>query len=177
MNRAWKGPHRIKEVHQEGRWYVLDTGMKANFERLKPWNPDLIEILPVNPDYEWEIPETEEEAQLNEEIQPEDPAEHESESEDEFEDEPMPEPSDRVLRSQPRVDCREPSEDEFYAVYEIKEEISFGEEHQVTFNVDLDESTDDASRRRKSDSEETVAAINDSVFGNCKILRSASSSL
>ena len=31
--------------------------MKANFERLKPWNPDLIEILPVNPDYEWEIPE------------------------------------------------------------------------------------------------------------------------
>ena len=61
MNRAWKGPHKIKEVHQEGRWYVLDNGMKANFERLKPWNPDLIEILPVNPDYEWEIPETEEE--------------------------------------------------------------------------------------------------------------------
>ena len=164
MNWAWKGPHRIKEVHQEGRWYVLDTGMKANFERLKPWNPDLIEILPVNPDYEWEIPETEEEAQLNEEIQPEDPAEHESESEDEFEDEPMPEPSDRVLRSLPRVDYREPSEDEFYAVYEIKEEISFGEEHRVTFNVDLDESTDDASRRRKSDSEETVEAINDSVL-------------
>ena len=139
------------------------TYMKANFERLKPWNPDLIDILPVYPDYEWEIPETEEEAQMNEEIQPQDPAEHESESEDEFEDEPMPEPSDRVLRSLPRVDYREPSEDEFYAVFEIKEEISFGEEHKVTFNVDLDESTDDASRKRKSDSEETVEIINDSV--------------
>ena len=42
--------------------------MKANFERLKPWNPDLIEMLPVNLDHEWEVPETEEEAQLNEEI-------------------------------------------------------------------------------------------------------------
>ena len=52
----------------------------------------------------------------------------------------------------------------FYAVYEIKEEISFGEEHRVAFNVDLDESTDDASRRRKSDSEETVKAINESVL-------------
>jgi hypothetical protein len=80
-----------------------------------------------------------------------------------FEGEPMPEPSDRVLRSLPGVDYREPSEDEFYDVYDIKEEISFGEEHRVTFNVDLDESTDDASRRRKSDSEETVEITNDSV--------------
>ena len=42
--------------------------------------------------------------------------------------------------------------------------IDLGAEHRVVFNVDLDESTDDASRRRKSDSDETITAINESTL-------------
>ena len=33
--RGWNGPTRIKEVHQEGRWYTLENGRKAPYERLK----------------------------------------------------------------------------------------------------------------------------------------------
>ena len=34
--RAWRGPHEVVQVFQEGRVYVLDTGQKVHFERLKP---------------------------------------------------------------------------------------------------------------------------------------------
>ena len=36
--RAWRGPHKIARVLQEGRVFVLDTGQKKHFERLKPHN-------------------------------------------------------------------------------------------------------------------------------------------
>ena len=40
--RAWRGPHKVTDVLQDGRLYVLDTGQKVHFERLKkhvpaPW--------------------------------------------------------------------------------------------------------------------------------------------
>ena len=34
--RAWRGPHKVVHVLQDGRVYVLDTGQKVHFERLKP---------------------------------------------------------------------------------------------------------------------------------------------
>ena len=41
--RAWRGPHKVTDVLQDGRLYVLDTGQKVHFERLKkhvpaPWD-------------------------------------------------------------------------------------------------------------------------------------------
>ena len=41
--RAWRGPHMITDVLQDGRLYVLDPGQKGQFERLKkhmpaPWD-------------------------------------------------------------------------------------------------------------------------------------------
>ena len=41
--RAWRGPHKITDVLQDGRLYVLDTGQKIHFERSKkhvpaPWD-------------------------------------------------------------------------------------------------------------------------------------------
>ena len=41
--RAWRGPHKVTDVLQDGRLYVLDTGQKVRFERLKkhvpaPWD-------------------------------------------------------------------------------------------------------------------------------------------
>ena len=41
--RAWRGPHKVTDVLQDGRIYVLDTGQKVHFERLKkhvpaPWD-------------------------------------------------------------------------------------------------------------------------------------------
>ena len=41
--RAWRGPHKVTDVLQDGRLYVLDTGQKVHYERLKkhvpaPWN-------------------------------------------------------------------------------------------------------------------------------------------
>ena len=40
--RAWLGPHKVTDVLQDGRLYVLDTGQKVHIERLKkhvpaPW--------------------------------------------------------------------------------------------------------------------------------------------
>ena len=40
---AWRGPHKVTDVLQDGRLYVLDTGQKVHFERLKkhvpaPWD-------------------------------------------------------------------------------------------------------------------------------------------
>ena len=41
--RAWHGPHKVTDVLQDGRLYVLDTGQKVHYERLKkhvpaPWD-------------------------------------------------------------------------------------------------------------------------------------------
>ena len=41
--RAWRGPHKVTDVLQDGRLYVVDTGQKVHFERLKkhvppPWD-------------------------------------------------------------------------------------------------------------------------------------------
>ena len=41
--RAWRGPHKVTSVLQDGRLYVLDTGQKVHYERLKkhvpaPWD-------------------------------------------------------------------------------------------------------------------------------------------
>ena len=33
--RAWRGPHKVTDVLQDGRLYVLGTGQKVHFERLK----------------------------------------------------------------------------------------------------------------------------------------------
>ena len=36
LMRAWRGPHKVARVLQEGRVYILDTGQKVHFEQLKP---------------------------------------------------------------------------------------------------------------------------------------------
>ena len=36
LMRAWRGPHKVVHVFQDGRVYVLDTGQKVHFERLEP---------------------------------------------------------------------------------------------------------------------------------------------
>ena len=35
LMRAWRGPHRVVHTLQDGRVYILDTGQKVHFERLK----------------------------------------------------------------------------------------------------------------------------------------------
>ena len=34
--RAWQGPHKVVHVLQDGCVYILDSGQKVHFERLKP---------------------------------------------------------------------------------------------------------------------------------------------
>ena len=51
--RAWHGPHKVTDVLQDGRLYVLDTGQKVHFERLEkhvpaPW--DWATHQPFGPD-------------------------------------------------------------------------------------------------------------------------------
>ena len=36
LMRAWRGPHKVVHVLQDGRVYILDSGQKVLFERLKP---------------------------------------------------------------------------------------------------------------------------------------------
>ena len=36
LMRAWSGPHKVVQVLPEVRLYVLDSGEKVHFERLKP---------------------------------------------------------------------------------------------------------------------------------------------
>ena len=42
--RAWRGPHKVVQVFQDGRVYVLDTGQKVHFERLKPHHTGPLEL-------------------------------------------------------------------------------------------------------------------------------------
>ena len=42
--RAWRGPHKVVQVFQDGRVYVLDTGQKVHFERLKQHHSGPLEL-------------------------------------------------------------------------------------------------------------------------------------
>ena len=44
LMRAWRGPHLIFHTPQDGRVYILDTGQKVHFERLKPHNSGPLEF-------------------------------------------------------------------------------------------------------------------------------------
>ena len=49
--RAWRGPHKVVQVFQEGRVYVLlDTGQKVHFERLKPHHSGPLEFAAAHAD-------------------------------------------------------------------------------------------------------------------------------
>ena len=39
-----RGPHKVEQVFQDGRVYVLDTGQKVHFERLKPHHSGPLEL-------------------------------------------------------------------------------------------------------------------------------------
>ena len=41
---AWRGPHKVVQVFQDGRVYVLDTGQKVHFERFKPHHSGPLEL-------------------------------------------------------------------------------------------------------------------------------------
>ena len=45
LMRAWRGPHRVVHTLQAGRVYILDTGQKVHFERLKPHNSGPLELV------------------------------------------------------------------------------------------------------------------------------------
>ena len=42
--RGWSGPHPVVHALQDGRVYILDTGQKVHFERLKPHNSGSTDI-------------------------------------------------------------------------------------------------------------------------------------
>ena len=48
--RAWRGPHKVVQVFQDGRVYVLDTGQKGHFECLKPHNSGPLELAAAHAD-------------------------------------------------------------------------------------------------------------------------------
>ncbi len=43
--RAWQGPFTINEVKQQGRYFILDSGMIAHYERVKPYYARPTEIF------------------------------------------------------------------------------------------------------------------------------------
>ena len=50
LMRAWRGPHKVVQVFQDGRVYVLDTGQKVHFERLKPHHSGPLELAAAQSD-------------------------------------------------------------------------------------------------------------------------------
>ena len=44
LMRAWRDPHKVVQVFQDGCVYVLDTGQKVHFERLKPQHSGPLEL-------------------------------------------------------------------------------------------------------------------------------------
>ena len=50
LMRAWRGPHKVVQVFQDGRVYVLDTGQKVHFERLKPHHSGPLELATAHAD-------------------------------------------------------------------------------------------------------------------------------
>ena len=47
---AWRGPHKVIQIFQDGRVYVLDTGQKVHFERLKPHHSGPLELAAAHAD-------------------------------------------------------------------------------------------------------------------------------
>ena len=45
--RAWFGPHKVAQLLQEGRVYILDSTQKVPFERLKSHNGGPTECVTV----------------------------------------------------------------------------------------------------------------------------------
>ena len=45
LMRAWRGPHRVVHTLQDGRVYILVTGRKVHFERLKPHNSGPLDFV------------------------------------------------------------------------------------------------------------------------------------
>ena len=50
LMRAWRGPHKVVQVFQDGRVYVLNTGQKVHFERLKPHHSGPLELATAHTD-------------------------------------------------------------------------------------------------------------------------------
>ena len=50
LMRAWRGPHKVVQVFQDGRVYMLDTGQKVHFERLKPHHSGPLELAAAHAD-------------------------------------------------------------------------------------------------------------------------------
>ena len=50
LMRAWRGPHKVIQDFQDGRVYVLDTGQKVHFERLKPHHSGPLELATAHSD-------------------------------------------------------------------------------------------------------------------------------
>ncbi len=84
--RAWRGPFTINEVKQQGRYFILHSGMVAHYERVKPYFARPTEIF-ANHVKEQEIvlPEEEGEELRDQEVIPPElpPAIHED-SDDTF---------------------------------------------------------------------------------------------
>ena len=45
--RAWRGPHIVDNVLQDGRVYILDKGQKVQFDRPKPHQSRPIEFVTI----------------------------------------------------------------------------------------------------------------------------------
>ena len=45
LMKAWRGPHNVVHVLQDGRVYILDSGQKVHFERLKPHHSGSTEFV------------------------------------------------------------------------------------------------------------------------------------
>ena len=50
LMRAWRDPHKVVQVFQDGRVYVLDIGQKVHFERLKPHHSGPLELAAAHAD-------------------------------------------------------------------------------------------------------------------------------
>ena len=50
LMRAWRGPHKVVQVFQDGPAYVLDTGKKVHFELLKPHHSGPLELAAAHAD-------------------------------------------------------------------------------------------------------------------------------
>ena len=48
--RGWRGPHKVVQVFQDGRAYVLDTGQKVHIERLEPHHSGPLELAAAHAD-------------------------------------------------------------------------------------------------------------------------------
>ncbi len=70
--RSWRGPFKIQEVRQDGRWYILDTGLITHYEKLKPYIARVTEMEMNTEHEELIIEEGDGEQDSVEEISPED---------------------------------------------------------------------------------------------------------